>query len=196
MLVWIIMLFQLSIWGSGKEIGTKIYTGTGVLEQDIAEIKELVEKIYDMRNPMEMSGYEYGFCNYTLTVSDLEGNDIFIKDDEVTCDKLDELKENEYLITYENEEYGTWLTTEFEVDDDILDKFIVDYLKEHISATGAEALHAFFAQYDFDLDIHTSGISAVCTGAVGEGIAPEDVEEECAHCVYVFNNKYEEIDLD
>ena len=67
---------------------------------------------------MQMSSYEYGFCNYTLTVSDLDGNDIFVKDDEITCDKLDELKENEYLITYENEEYGTWLTTEFEVDDD------------------------------------------------------------------------------
>ena len=46
------MLFQLSITGLGKEIGTKIYTGTGVLAQDIAEIKALVEKIYEVRNPM------------------------------------------------------------------------------------------------------------------------------------------------
>lgn len=190
------MLFQLSIWGSGKEIGAEIYKGTGVLEQDIAAIKALVDKIYEIRNPMQMSSYEYGFCAYTLTVSDLEGNDIFEKDDEVTCDKLDELKENEYLITYENEEYGTWLTTEFEVDDDILDKFIVNYLKEHISATGAEALHAFFAQYDFDFDVSAVGESAVCYGAVGEGISPEDIDERCAHSVYVFNNKYEEIDLD
>lgn len=189
------MLFQLSIYGSGKEIGAKIYKGTGVLAQDIAAIKELVSEIYKTRNPMTMSLYEYGFCAYTLTVSDLDGNDIFEKDDEVTCDKL-ELKENEYLITYENEEYGTWLTTEFEVEDDILDKFIVDYLKTHITATGADALQAFFAQYDFDLDISGVGESAICYGAVGEDISPEDVEEKCAHCAYVFNNKYEEIDLD
>lgn len=190
------MLFQLSITGLGKEIGADFYTGTGVLEQDIDVLKELVKKIRETDNPITMTHYEYGFCAYTLTVSDLDGNDIFIKDDDITSEFLDELSDNQYLITYENEEYGTWLTTEFEVDDDILDKFIVNYLKEYISATGADALHAFFAQYDFDFYVNVVGNSAVCNGAVGEDISPEDVEEECAHCARVFNNKYEEIDLD
>ena len=196
------MTVRVEVDGYGYELARTVVKATGSRKE---VIEKLAEESSDIESdPGDADEHAYGFTDYTIKISDEDGNVLYEDEDCISDDATAaNLEEDEYSVEYESEEKGTWIDGEIDIDDEEFEKLkksTVEKFSMQDDDDEEVVREVFGNMIEFQTETVT-GMNTVGTGvsldsfgglSVGDGLSTEGKSLS----VSVYDSNGEDVDLE